>query len=96
VSVASDEDIEKLQAMATAELEEAAARFWAKAGIRGDVEEQFAHAVARWLVAWTLSFVLPEGTPNDPEWEQQWLTRVERAARDLELQAEPGDETERG
>jgi hypothetical protein len=66
------------------------ARFWAKAGNRPDIEEHFAHAVARWLVDWTASFLVPADTPVDPEFGQQWLARVERARRDLELQGEEG------
>jgi hypothetical protein len=86
----NDPDAEKLQEIATAELEEAAARFWAKAGIRADIEEHFAHAVARWLAEWTWSFLLPADTPHNVEWQQQWLARVERVRRDLELQGEEG------
>jgi hypothetical protein len=83
-----DADAERLLQIGMAELEEAAVRFWAKAGIRADVEEHFAHAVARWLAEWTWSYVMPADTPVDPEYDQQWLARVERARRDLELRGE--------
>jgi hypothetical protein len=88
----ASEDTEKLQEMAYDELEKASARFWARAGDIPDVHEHFAAACAKWLYDWTISFVLPEDTPIDPEVEQRVLDQLERAKLDLELQAERDSE----
>ena len=78
-------DLEELRRIANEELEEAAARFWARVGKRADVEEHFAAAVAAWLAAWAESYLVPEDAPMDPDLEQKWLDQVARAERDLEL-----------
>jgi len=88
----------RIRGIAIEELDGAAARFWARVGNRADVDEQFAAGVADWLANWVQSYLVPEDVPIDPEMERRWLEQVDRAKRDLELQAEdePGDETERG
>jgi hypothetical protein len=93
----SDVIDERIREIAIEEIEGAVARFWARVGKRPDVDEQFAAGVADWLANWVHSYLVPD-EPIDPELERRWLEQVDRAKRDLELQAEdePGDETERG
>lgn len=75
-----------LRQMATAELDEALVRFWARVGNLPDVNEHFAAALAGWLCAWTESYLGPDpDEPEDPEYERTVRERVERARRDLEM-----------
>ena len=88
-----DADADALRQMATAELDEALVRFWARAGNRADINEHFAAALASWLCAWTESYLVPDPEEaEETEYERTFRERIERARRDLELREPPRDE----